>query len=168
MPCVSSRSPARHRTKWLVPARFVLAKIGGRTLIPDFEYCGSSGRSREAMRSHERRPAPLPTGRPSRDMFVSPTEHPGDKPNLTEIQAKRLACRFKFPPPTRASSRVSHLGRREYQRFSSPITPSSGTRTGGSQGLAGGRPSSPDASGADWFRQDPNRGAHHPAGARQG
>ena len=52
------------------------------------------------MHSHERGPAPLPTGRPSRDMFVSPTEHPGDKPNLTEIQAKRLACRFKFPLPT--------------------------------------------------------------------
>jgi hypothetical protein len=52
------------------------------------------------MISHERRPAPLPTGRPSRDMFVSPTEHPGNKQNLTEIQAKRLASRFNFPPPT--------------------------------------------------------------------
>jgi hypothetical protein len=52
------------------------------------------------MISQERRPAPLPTGRPSRDMFVAPTEHHGDKLNLTEIQAKRLACRFNFPPPT--------------------------------------------------------------------
>jgi hypothetical protein len=52
------------------------------------------------MLSHERRPAPLPTGRPSRDLFVSPTEHPGHKLNLEEIQAKLLAHRYGFPPPT--------------------------------------------------------------------
>jgi hypothetical protein len=53
------------------------------------------------MISKERRPAPLPTGRPTRDMlFVSLTEHHGDKLNLTELQAKRLVCRFNFAPPT--------------------------------------------------------------------
>jgi hypothetical protein len=66
----------------------------------------------------KRRPAPLPTGRPSRDMFVSPTEHPGNKPNLTGIQAKRLDGRFNFPRRPSGSSRPSHLGRRGYDRLS--------------------------------------------------
>ena len=51
---------------------------------------------------------------------------------------------------------------------SSPSTLASGACPGIAASFAGFRASPPDASGANWLWQDPNRGAHHSARARQG